>query len=84
MQNVLILGAGKIGSLIACLLADSGDYHAHLADLHLADRPELTRLLAHAKQVTTVQMDAQDSDALRIFLLANPMQAMVSCLPCVS
>ena len=31
MRNVMVAGAGKIGSLITCLLADSGDYNVHLA-----------------------------------------------------
>ena len=39
MHTVLVLGAGKIGSLITCLLGDSGEYRAHLADLSL-DAPK--------------------------------------------
>ena len=33
MHKVLILGAGKIGSLISGLLAESGDYAVHVADV---------------------------------------------------
>jgi saccharopine dehydrogenase-like NADP-dependent oxidoreductase len=32
MHKVLILGAGKIGSLISGLLAESDDYEVHVAD----------------------------------------------------
>ena len=32
MHDILILGAGKIGSLISGLLAESGDYRVQLAD----------------------------------------------------
>ncbi|MGI9232212.1 MAG: saccharopine dehydrogenase NADP-binding domain-containing protein, partial [Woeseiaceae bacterium] len=32
MQDVLVLGAGKIGALISGLLAESGDYRVQLAD----------------------------------------------------
>jgi saccharopine dehydrogenase-like NADP-dependent oxidoreductase len=33
MPKVLILGAGKIGALISGLLAESGSYDVHLADV---------------------------------------------------
>ena len=33
MAKVLILGAGKIGALISGLLAESGSYEVHLADV---------------------------------------------------
>ena len=33
MHRVLVLGAGKIGSLISGLLAESGSYTVHLADV---------------------------------------------------
>ena len=33
MPKVLILGAGKIGALISGLLAESGSYEVHLADV---------------------------------------------------
>ena len=39
MPQVLVLGAGKIGSLVAGLLSASGRYHVHLADLTL-DAPK--------------------------------------------
>ena len=32
MQDILVLGAGKIGALICGLLAESGDYRVQLAD----------------------------------------------------
>ena len=34
MHKVLILGAGKIGALISGLLAESGDYDVHVADVN--------------------------------------------------
>ena len=35
MPQVLVLGSGKIGSLIAGLLSAKGQYQVHLADLTL-------------------------------------------------
>ncbi len=34
MHKVLILGAGKIGSLISGLLAETGEYEVHVADVN--------------------------------------------------
>ena len=36
---VLVLGAGKIGSLVACLLSQQGSYDVHLGDVTL-DAPK--------------------------------------------
>ena len=36
MTNVVLLGAGKIGRMIARFLADSGEYHVRLADVDAA------------------------------------------------
>ena len=35
MHRVLGLGAGKIGSLVACLLSQQGAYEVHLGDMTL-------------------------------------------------
>ena len=39
MYRVLVLGAGKIGSLVTCLLAGRGRYEVHLGDITL-DAPK--------------------------------------------
>ena len=39
MHRVLVLGAGKIGSLVACLFSESGDYEVSLGDISL-DAPK--------------------------------------------
>ena len=36
MHNVMICGAGKIGALITCMLAASGDYQVTIADKQFA------------------------------------------------
>lgn len=81
MQKVLILGAGKIGTLISFLLANSNDYHVYLADLHLENRPDLDRLLAKSKNIETVKINAQDPNDVAHFLKKNPVAAIASCLP---
>ena len=81
MQKVLVLGAGKIGTLIAFLLASSNDYHVYLADLSLDNRPDLERLLAKTANLETVTLDAKNKDEIRAFLKKNAVQAVAPCLP---
>ncbi|MEM7807554.1 MAG: saccharopine dehydrogenase C-terminal domain-containing protein [Planctomycetota bacterium] len=58
MHNVLLVGAGKIGSAIAKLLQDTGDYHVRVADVS-ADA--LSRL---PDGVEPVEMPVTDADKL--------------------
>ena len=81
MQNIFILGAGKIGSLIAFLLANSNDYHAYLADVKFDNRPDLERITAKTPNITTVKINVQDAQEMRAFLQKNTVHAIVSCLP---
>jgi saccharopine dehydrogenase-like NADP-dependent oxidoreductase len=80
MHRVLILGAGKIGALISGLLAESGAYRVLVGDVSGNAAEEVVRahgfaaLKAHA-------LDAADAVALDAFLKANPVDAVISCLP---
>lgn len=81
MQRILVLGAGKIGSLIAFLLASAKEYEVFLADVNVANRPDLDRLKAQVDRLNTVKLDVQDTQQLEKFLQENPMNAIVSALP---
>lgn len=59
-HRVLLLGAGKIGRMIARLLVDAGDYDVAVGDLHAAS---LSRITA-GTGVQTLEVDATDSLAL--------------------
>jgi len=80
VHRVLVLGAGKIGSLISGLLAESGDYEVHLADVDasvargVCEAHGLERLHAHG-------LDARDGSALAAHLERHPVEAVVSSLP---
>lgn len=67
MYNVMITGAGKIGSLIACLLASSKDYQIHLADLEFSGT-DVTRLLQTMPQVKTVALDVTDEESTQSYI----------------
>lgn len=57
MKRVLLLGAGKIGGMIARFLSDSGDYAVCVAD---ADRAALARLEAQIPGIKTRSIDAEN------------------------
>lgn len=80
MHRVLVLGAGKIGSLIAFLLANSNDYKVYLSDKNI-DTPYLRRLVSKVSNVELVQLDAQNFETMSQYLQKNPMDTLVSSLP---
>src|SRR5215469_3884326 len=72
MHRVLILGAGKIGALIAGLLAESGSYRVQLADVDGSAADAVVR--AHASsRLTGLALDATDAAALRKQLAQHPV-----------
>jgi saccharopine dehydrogenase-like NADP-dependent oxidoreductase len=80
MYNVMITGAGKIGSLIACLLAQSGDYQIHLVDLDFSGT-DVSRLLGVAPEIKTIALDVTDKEATQNYLLKNKIISVISSLP---
>lgn len=79
MHNVLVVGAGKIGSLITYLLAQSKDYTVHLADI-LDSNPHEDKL-GKLNNVHYSKLDANDSKAVAEFTKKNGISAVLSSLP---
>ena len=80
MNRVLILGAGKIGSLISGLLASSGAYQVQLADVDGAIAESVVR--AHgAPGLTAHAVNAKQKSALEQHLAKHPVDAVISSLP---
>jgi saccharopine dehydrogenase-like NADP-dependent oxidoreductase len=80
MHRVLVLGAGKIGALIAGLLGESEDYKVFLADVD----GEHARSVVDAHGLANIEscaLDAADTDALRAFMTSQPVDAVISGLP---
>ncbi|MSR09227.1 MAG: saccharopine dehydrogenase family protein [Gammaproteobacteria bacterium] len=84
MHRVLVLGAGKIGSLIAGLLEESGDYTVVLAD----SRPGAAAEVAAAHQtvrtgggIRPLDLDATRLADLEGALRSHRIDAVVSSLP---
>lgn len=79
MHQVLVIGAGKIGSLIAFLLAQSNDYFVYLADIH--DENPAVRRLGEIPNFKYVRLDANDSESISTFIKHNKIEAAISSLP---
>jgi saccharopine dehydrogenase-like NADP-dependent oxidoreductase len=80
MHRVLVLGAGKIGSLIACLLAQRGNYEVHLGDVSF-DAAKRTVEDLELQHVTPSLLDVRHPDAVSTYLEAHPVEAIISSLP---
>ena len=82
MHRVLVLGAGKIGSLLSGLLASSGDYEIGLADANSKAAESVAA--SHKKAgivIEAFQADAADKAALETHLKERPADAVISSLP---
>jgi saccharopine dehydrogenase-like NADP-dependent oxidoreductase len=80
MHRVLVLGAGKIGALIAGLLAEAGGYEIQLADVHGDAARGVAR--AHGKRnIKAHGVDAGDAATLAGHVAAHPCDAVISSLP---
>lgn len=79
MHRVLIMGAGKIGSLITFLLANTNEYEIHLADIQ-EDNPYLRRL-NKLPNFKFIKLDAVDAKPIVEYVKTNKIDAIVSSLP---
>ena len=80
MQDILVLGAGKIGALICGLLADSGDYRVQLADKAEGAADEVAT--AHGlENIEAFTFDAADTGSLMAHVKAQRPAAVISGLP---
>lgn len=80
MQDILVLGAGKIGALISGLLAESGDYRVQLVDSREGAAAEVAE--AHGlDSISPYVFDASDKNAVTAHVKAHKPTAVVSGLP---
>ena len=80
MQQVLVLGAGKIGALLSGLLAESGDYRVQLGD----SKPGAAREVANAHSLDNIdafELDAGTKESLTAHVKDFKPAAVVSSLP---
>ncbi|MFZ0837296.1 MAG: saccharopine dehydrogenase NADP-binding domain-containing protein, partial [Xanthobacteraceae bacterium] len=60
MKDIVVIGAGKIGTTVAGLLAATGDYQVTLADLS----PDVLDRLDRVERIDTAGVDVEDSSRL--------------------
>ena len=80
MREILVLGAGKIGVLIAGLLAESGDYRVQLGDA----RPGAAKEVADAHDNPNIvphEFDATNHEVLAAHIREHKPVAVISSLP---
>jgi saccharopine dehydrogenase-like NADP-dependent oxidoreductase len=80
MRRVLILGGGKIGSLIATLLVESGAYEVHLGDVDFATLKQLKSDLSQP-HFHVHSMDVMNRDGMNAFLSKTNIEGIISSLP---
>jgi len=79
MKRILMLGAGKVGSLIACLLSETQDYQIYVGD---SNEDVIRRIEELAcSNLTVDRLNATDRGELEQFLGSHVVDAVVSCLP---
>ena len=80
MQEILVLGAGKIGVLISGLLSECGDYHVQLADSKPGVAADVAKAHGNAN-IAAFDMDASDKETLIAHVRQHKPAAIVSGLP---
>ncbi len=80
MQQVLVIGAGKIGQLIASWLATTGDYQVHLADV-MFESDDLGIDQTARRFMQLVTLDAKDKSAVSAYVKAQAIGTIISSLP---
>lgn len=77
MQPLLVIGAGKIGSLASLLLTNIGHYQVHVVD----QDPKAIKRISEAAHLHAHTLDVSNEQALRKFCETHNITALVNCLP---
>src|SRR5690349_19385003 len=79
MHNLLLHGAGKLGTLISFLLSQSNTYLLPLPDIQ-AVTPFKSRL-GHLQNCKYSRLDANNKEKVAEFIKQNKINAIISSLP---
>ena len=80
MIPVMVAGAGNIGRMIACLLADTKDYHVYLADCDFSGS-DTVQLLDAMPSIQTIILDMKITHDVQAVLKKHYIHAVISSLP---
>lgn len=79
-HKIMIAGAGKIGSLISCMLSESGDYQITIVDKQFTGA-DISRLCSRFPKLQTVELDVQNHEALANAVKEHGVKTIISSLP---
>ena len=79
MVDILVFGSGRVGLLAAAMLASSGDYHVHIADIQ-PDRKTL-QLGKHADALTHCVLDINHQENVKEYIKIHKINAVAAALP---
>lgn len=79
MKQILVAGAGRIGCLIATLLANSGDYEVFLSDKVFGYK--VKKYTQSQKNIKLVELDMQNESEVKKWLKRHKCDGLISCLP---
>ncbi|MEM1243820.1 MAG: saccharopine dehydrogenase C-terminal domain-containing protein [Pseudomonadota bacterium] len=79
-KNVLVLGTGKIGSLITYLLMNYDDYQVVVGDINFNGN-DMQRLKKHYADLECVEIDVSDEKQLMQLMQSRNFDAVISSLP---
>jgi saccharopine dehydrogenase-like NADP-dependent oxidoreductase len=80
MHKVMVVGSGKIGSLIACLFSECIDYQVYLADIDFQS-VDAQRFLKKYPKTKTLLLDIKDQVNMVAYLKEHQINAIISSLP---
>lgn len=80
MHKILVLGAGKIGSLAALMFANSNAYEVFLVDIH-TDHPDLLRIKDKNPRLHIHQLDIKEESLLTKLIDDHAISTVISSLP---
>ncbi|MDA0738135.1 MAG: saccharopine dehydrogenase NADP-binding domain-containing protein [Nitrospirae bacterium] len=80
MPCILILGAGKIGSLIGTFLAETKEYTVHLADIETPANQQKGPQ-SQSAPIAHAVLDASNAEALERYVNEHQPDAVISSLP---
>jgi len=79
MKNIAVIGSGKIGSVVANLLAENERYHVIVVDKEF--KKNTREEIGDKSGIDFVELDINDEVSLEKFVTQYLPEALVSCLP---
>ena len=79
MHEVLVLGAGKIGTLVSQLLAATRDYNVHVIDIGFSETA--INIASKHDNVYLKELDSSKKNKLTKYIYDNNISSLISCLP---